>query len=297
MRKMSCAVFVFVVCLFGLLSASAFASEHAKPEGKQGILLVAFGTSEPDARAAIDGIVVSVRNAFPDAEVRLSYTSNIIRRKILKEEGLVVDTPPIALAKMQDEGFTSVVVQSLHIISGEEFHQLAGIVRAFSSIRGKYGFESLSLGRPLLDSMEDYRKTVDMLKAKYASFAADGGVVTFMGHGTHHAANAAYSKMQLIFDEEGLPFVMGLVEAFPDIESVKRRLKELKPSRVTLVPFMVVAGDHAKNDMADTEDPESWVSVLASEGYAVEPLLKGLGDGEGLAELFIGHIREALEDR
>ena len=294
MRKMSCTVFVFVVCLFVLFSASAFASEHTKPEGKQGILLVAFGTSEPDARSAIDGIVGSVRQAFPDAEVRLSYTSNIIRRKILREEGLVVDTPPIALAKMQDEGFTSVVVQSLHIISGEEFHQLAMVVGAFASLRGKYGFERLSLGRPLLDSMDDYKKTIDMLEAKYAALASEGEIVLFMGHGTHHGGNSSYSKMQLLFEEEGLPFVMGLVEAFPDLENVKRRLKKLNPSRVTLVPFMVVAGDHAKNDMADADDPESWVSVLRGEGYAVEPLVKGLGDGEGLAELFIEHIRDAM---
>ena len=294
MKKMLCTALLFAVCLFGLLAGSASASEHAAAEGKQGILLVAFGTSETDARSAIDGLFESVKKAFPETEVRLAYTSNIIRRKILKEEGLVIDTPPIALAKMQDEGFTSVTVQSLHIIPGEEFHQIAGVVRTFASIPGKYGFSRLSIGKPLLTSMEDYRKTVELLKTKYASLAGEGEVVVFMGHGTPHGANTSYSMMQMLFDDEGLPFMMGLVEAYPDLESVVLRLKERKPSKVTLVPFMVVAGDHAKNDMADPDDPESWFSVLTKEGHVVETVLKGLGNGEGLAELYIEHIREAM---
>ena len=226
----------------------------------------------------------------------MSYTSNIIRRKILKEEGLAIDPPTVALAKMQDEGIKSVVVQSLHIIPGEEFSGLADVVDAFASIGGKWGFDRLVLGRPLLDKMEDYENAVGLLKSRYLPLTADGGAVVLMGHGTHHEANAAYSKLQLLLDEEGLPFVVGLVEAFPELDSVKRRLKEMKPSHVTLVPFMVVAGDHAKNDMADEDDPESWISELRGEGHKVDALLEGLGDGEGLADLFIGHIREAMEE-
>ena len=288
MRKMSFLVLVFAFCL---LAASA-----ALAQGGQGILLVAFGTSEPDARPAIDNVLQSVRQAFPEAEVRMSYTSNIIRRKILKEEGLAIDPPAVALAKMQDEGFKSVVVQSLHVIPGEEFSGLADVVDAFASIGGKWGFDRLVLGRPLLDKMEDYENAVGLLKSRYLPLTADGGAVVLMGHGTHHEANAAYSKLQLLLDEEGLPFVVGLVEAFPGLDSVKRRLKEMSPSHVTLVPFMVVAGDHAKNDMADEDDPESWISELRGEGHKVDALLEGLGDGEGLADLFIGHIREAMEE-
>jgi sirohydrochlorin cobaltochelatase len=296
MKKMALVMVGLLIAAVGLLvvsGESALASEKNASREKKGILLVAFGTSEPDARTAIESIVEAVKAAFPESEVRLSYTSNIIRRKILREEGLAVDSPLMALSRMKDDGFSSVTVQSLHIISGEEFHQLASVVRAFGSIRGKYGFSRLSLGKPLLDSIEDYHNTVAMLRSKYGDLAGNGGAVVFMGHGTHHGANAAYSKMQLLFDEEELPFLMGVVEGFPEIDSVKRRLKSMNPSKVTLVPFMVVAGDHARNDMADEEDPESWMSILKQEGYAVEAVLKGLGDGEGLADLFIGHIREA----
>jgi sirohydrochlorin cobaltochelatase len=296
MRKNMVTVLLLGLAAVGLLAGAAAAAEKAEAE-KQGILLVAFGTSEPEARGAVDRIVETARKTFPDAEVRLSYTSNIIRRKILKEEGLAIDSPLIALAKMQDEGFTSVTVQSLHIIAGEEFHQLASVVRTLESVRGKYGFSRLSLGTPLLTTLEDYRKTAELLKRKYGSLGGDGGVVVFMGHGTHHGGNASYAQMQMIFDEEGLPFILGLVEGYPDLEGVKRRLASLKPRKVTLVPFMVVAGDHARNDMADEEDPESWISVLRKEGYDVEAVLKGLGDGEGLAELFADHIREASGSR
>jgi sirohydrochlorin cobaltochelatase len=288
-------MFAAALCLC-LLFASAFAAvaaEKGRAKAKEGILLVAFGTSEPDARGAIAKIVDGVKKAFPEADVRLSFTSNIIRRKVLKEEGIAFDSPLIALAKMQDEGVSSVTVQSLHIIPGEEYNQLASVVRSLRGIEGKYAFSSLNLGAPLLETHEDYEKTVALLKKEYGELAGNGGAVVFMGHGTHHSANAAYAQMQLMFDDAALPFVIGTVEGYPDLDTVKRRLASMKPSKVTLVPFMVVAGDHAKNDMSAKDDPESWLSVLSKEGYSVNALLKGLGDAAGLTELFVGHIREA----
>lgn len=287
--------FIFVLCVFmgGLAMGCAEAAGRHGKEERKAILLVAFGTSEPEARDAITRIVEETRKSFPGEEVRLSYTSNMIRLKILKEEGLEIDSPLIALAKLQDEGYTSVTVQSLHIIAGEEYHQLASVVRSLGTLRGKYGFARLSIGSPLLSSLEDYRKTAELLKTRYGMYGSEDGAVVFMGHGTHHGANAAYSQMQMLFDEEGLPFILGTVEGFPGIDTVKRRLAALKPGKVTLVPFMVVAGDHARNDMAGGDDPDSWISILRGEGYEVEAVLKGLGDGEGLAELFAGHIREA----
>ena len=293
MRKIMLTVFLGFLAAAGFLAGAAEASD----KGREGILLVAFGTSEPEARGAIDRIVEAARKNFPEAEVRLAYTSNIIRRKILKEEGLEIDSPLLALAKFQDEGFRSVTVQSLHIIPGEEYHQLTETVGAFRALEGKYGFDRLAVGAPLLFTLEDYKKTVVMLKEKYGALGEGGGAVVFMGHGTHHWANGAYSQMQAVFDEEGLPFVIGVVEGFPGIDMVKKRLSAMKPSRVALAPFMVVAGDHARNDMADEDDPESWISELREEGYSVEAVLKGLGDGEGLAELFVAHILEAAGDR
>ena len=285
-------LFALILVLSGVFPQEAWAKERDGRPG-EGILLVAFGTSEPEARGAIDRIVGDVKKAFPDRDVRLAYTSNIIRRKILREEGLAIDSPLIALAKMQDEGLASVTVQSLHIIRGEEFNQIDSTVRALEGLRGKYAFDRLSLGAPLLSSMDDYEKTLAILRDRWGGLVDDGGAVVFMGHGTHHPANSAYSKMQALFDREELPFVMGLVEAFPDLEMVKKRLSGLKPKKVFLVPFMVVAGDHARNDMADEEDPESWISVLKAEGYAVEAVMEGLGDGDGVGSLFIEHIREA----
>lgn len=288
MRKMMMVLLLLVFAL--VLPQAGWGSTGRKGRG---ILLVAFGTSEPGARGALERIEDGIRKAFPDSVVRLSYTSGIIRRKILREEGLAVDSPLLALAKMQDEGFSSVTVQSLHVMPGEEYHQIEELVRSLGSIGGKYGFPGLSLGKPLLDSLGDYGKMTDLLREEYGSLGEGGGAVVFMGHGTDHWANASYSQMQFFFDEAGLPFVMGTVEGFPGIEQVKRRLAAIRPSGVTLVPFMVVAGDHARNDMSDESAPDSWISMLRKEGYSVRVLLKGLGECAGLPGLFAGHIREA----
>ena len=121
-----------------------------------------------------------------------------------------------------------------------------------------------------------------LMTQKYASFSG-------------RARRTEYWMFFLVYFVIAL--VIGVVEGFPGIDMVKKRLSAMKPSRVALAPFMVVAGDHARNDMADEDDPESWISELREEGYSVEAVLKGLGDGEGLAELFVAHILEAAGDR
>ncbi|WP_300521744.1 sirohydrochlorin cobaltochelatase [Aminiphilus sp.] len=282
-----CALF-----LAAFSSSEAFAMGHGKaaPE-KKGILVVAFGTSVPEARSAIDTLVDAARKAFPDAEVRTAYTSNIIRRKVLAEEGTVIDSPLIALARMQDEGFTHVVVQPTHVIRGEEFDDLAEVTDALARLERKYSFKAVAMGDPFLSSFEDYGKMVSILQRTYGDRAKGDGAVVFMGHGSPHPANAAYSQMQLLFDERGLRFALGTVEGFPSLDMVLERLETMGAKRVTLVPFMIVAGDHARNDMADPEDPESWRSVLESKGYRVNPVIEGLGSNPEVAALFVEHLR------
>ena len=275
---------------------ASVASERGAAKMKEGILLAAVGTSEPDARGAIAKIVDGVKRAFPGADVRLSLTSDAVRRAALKEEGIAFDSPPVALAKMRDDGISRATVQPLHVIAGEEYDRVASVVRSLRGAGGAHAFSSLHLGAPLLETREDSGKIAALLRKEYGGLAEGRGVVVFVGHGSRASAASAYARLQLLFDDEGLPFVIGTIRGRPGLDEVKRRLASLKPTKVTLAPFMLVAGGHAKNDMAAPDDPGSWLSVLSKGGYSVNAILKGLGDLDGIPELFASHIREAARE-
>jgi sirohydrochlorin cobaltochelatase len=283
---------VLLVCLF---AGAAFAHGHEK-EQKNGILMVAFGTSVPEARVAIDNMVTAASKAFPDVEVRLSFTSNIIRRKIAKEQGIQIDTPLTALAKMQDEGFTNVVVQPTHVMPGEEYNEIAEVVAALQTVPGKYGFSRLVLGIPLLNTVDDYKAMAGILHRAYGKHTRNRGAVVLMGHGTPHPANSTYSQLQMVLNKYAPRFVVGTVEGFPELEDVQNRLSHMNASRITLVPCMIVAGDHAMNDMAGADDPESWINILKADGYKTGAVLKGLGELEEVPLLMVEHLRASARE-
>ena len=137
---------------------------------------------------------------------------------------------------------------------------------------------------------------VDALKEQLPAFQ-ENEAVAFMGHGTHHPANAAYAALERIFDDQGLKNVfVGTVEGYPELDQVIQRLQVNKIEKVTLMPFMLVAGDHAKNDMAGDEE-DSWKTVLKKEGYVVDTYLHGLGENPRIQDIYVQHIYRALEDQ
>lgn len=284
--SLCCAAVMSVFCVM-----PAFAHGDTVSEGKNAILVVAFGTSVPEARVALENIESHVRKAFPDTEVRVAYTSNIIRRKIAKEQNLVIDTPLMALAKLQDEGYTNVVVQPTHFIPGEEYNDLKVVVDSVASIPGKYGFAELVLSEPVLMHAEDYMDAAMILKRAFGKYAGTGKAVVLMGHGTPHFANAAYAQLQLALDKVSPGFVVGTVEGFPSLEEVQARLIHMGVKKVTLVPFMEVAGDHARNDMAGPEE-NSWKSILTADGYKVDAIIKGMGENDEIAAKLVKKLRE-----
>ena len=285
--------------LLGLLLCvpSAFCAEDAD---KSAILVVSFGTSVPEARQAIDNLVNTARKNFPDCEVRLAFTSNIIRRKIARESGEIIPNPVQALATLNDERFSRVYVMPTHIIPGEEYDELQNVVQAFSTLKGKYGFKTLKLGRPFLDGAYDCDGMADLLLERFKSQLQDKETaIILMGHGTpEHFANALYSQLQLALDTKAYGrFFIGTVEAAPKIEDVLARLKrhpEIK--KLVLSPLMIVAGDHAHNDLAGEDDPESWLNVLRAEGYSnITAYLAGLGQDDNIARKFESKIRELMD--
>lgn len=257
------------------------------------ILAVSFGTSHRDAlEENITPIEADLAAAFPERTLRRAFTSGMILRCLADREGLCIDDVPRALERLAGEGCTDVVLQPTHIMNGDEFDKLCAQAEPF---RAK--FARMTFGRPLLTTLEDYRDLTAALTEILPEAEADTAHV-FMGHGTEHYANAAYCQLEYMLHDGGrTDAVLGTVEGYPGLEEVFRRLGERETvQKVVLHPLMVVAGDHAKNDLAGDE-PESWKSQLTARGYQVSCELKGLGEYPQIRVLFVRHALEAAEDR
>lgn len=303
MRKIALGLAALIAVAFVVPSYGAM-DRPAKED--PAILLVVFGTSYPEAQAAYENIERVYREKFPQAEVRIAFTSDYIRRKLLDRDNVTIDNPLTALAHLNDEGYTDVVVQSLHVIPGEEFHDLANIVESVRGIEGKFGFRNLVLGEPLLMNFVDYRNVSRALASQFEqnttgtertphSSPRDAGqmAVIYMGHGTEHSANSAYSQMANILAEDHENVFLGTVEGYPGYDEVLARLNESGVKKARLIPFMVVAGDHALNDLTGNES-ESWKSMLEKEGFEIDYNLLGMGENDGIVEIFVGHTKEAF---
>lgn len=289
---------ILAVTLAAVAFSGIACAKEGKKEKKQAILITSFGTSMPSARKAIDNLVNAAKKAFPGTEVRLAFTSNIIRRKLTREgKKDVPPTPVMALAQLNDEGFSKVGVMPTHIIPGAEFDEIKNVVEAWGELKGKYGIKDLRLGKTFLASMESCDEMAAILVKRFEKLADKDTAVVLMGHGSeHHIANAMYSQLQFALNKvvDGR-FFIGTVENTPLIEDVVAALKKAGCKKVLVSPLMIVAGDHANNDMADKDDPESWYSILKKEGFAVETYIKGLGEDKGVTAAFVEHLKEMMK--
>ena len=283
-------LWMIVAALFLLGPADAIAKHGEKPPLKKAILLVAFGTSDPEAARAFELVEKRARERFPDVEMRWAYTSKMIRAKLAKQ-GKLLDSPETAFAKLMDDGYTHVAVLSLHTIPGEEFHELYQNAHLFGQMAG--GFQRVLVARPLLSSSTDMQTVAEALLKKIPG-RKTGDAVIFMGHGTeHHPADAIYLAMNQVFQELDSNAFVAAVEGSNSLEIVIPKLKKRKVKKVFLVPLMSVAGDHAKNDMAG-DSPDSWKSVLTEKGFKCEPILKGTAEVPEIVDLWLDHLKSAL---
>lgn len=256
---------------------------------KKGILVVSFGTSyEHTRKANIEAVENKIDEAFEAYEVRRAFTSSRIIKKLKERDNISIDNPSEALSKMKEEGFEEVIIQPLHIIPGIEYEK---IVSVFKEFKGE--FEKIEIGTPILYSIDDYEEAVDALKSQLPDIY-DGSAVVLMGHGTYHPSNACYSCLQLFLSDEGLNVYVGTVEGYPEIEHIIPKLKNENIKEVILMPYMLVAGDHAINDMASDEE-ESWKSLLKKEGFIVNTYLHGLGENPNYQMIYVNHVREAIK--
>jgi len=255
---------------------------------KKAVVVVSYGTSYDCTREKTIGAVeTAVAAAFPDRELRRAFTARMVIDILIEKNGIRIDFIENALANLVEQGFDDVVVVSTHIMNGGQYDYVAESVRKF-----KDKFESISLGTALLTTRADYTDVMNVILQEFYPAEEDSALV-LMGHGTVHYANATYSELQLKFWYSGYENVyVTTAEGFPTFEDTVKRMRGKSYKKVRLVPLMVVAGDHANNDLAgDSED--SLNSLMKKEGYETEPVVKGLGENAAFQQLFVRHALAA----
>lgn len=264
---------------------------------KKAILVVSFGTTYPEARqAAIDQVTSKIRLAFPAYTVCQAFTSRRVIERISTREGIQYLTEEQALAALAEEGFREVVVQPLHMEAGYEYDKVRRVVEAY---RDKQVFEKLYLGRPLLYYAGQEGVTDDYLAAIQAvrrTFPPTGPqeAIALLGHGGLHPANAVYAALQLKLQDVGIGQVyVFTVEGYPGVGELIRRLTADGIRQVTLIPLLLVAGEHARRDMAGDE-PDSFQSQLQAAGFAVRVCLQGVGENPAIQDIYVQHVKDAL---
>ena len=257
---------------------------------KKAILAVSFGTSHNDTReVTIDAIEKDMQAAFPEYPLYRAWTSKMIINKVNKRDHVHIDTVKEAMEKMRADGITDVLVQPTHVINGIE-----NDIMKEEALSYREDFHSISFGDPLLTSEQDNREVLEAVAEEF-SWLKEDEVLVLMGHGTTHYANSIYAALDYTFKDKGHKNIfLGTVEAYPSMESIMKLVRKYAPSKVVLAPFMIVAGDHAKNDMAG-DDPESWYSQFKEAGYEVEAVIKGLGEYPGIRKILVNHLK-ALEN-
>ncbi len=265
---------------------------------KEAILLVAFGSTALETQPIFDHIQAQVQGAFPGIFIGWAYTSGLVRGKLAKF-GMKFDSPEMALARLQEDGFTHVALLSLHIIPGIEFHELYHNAKLFEAMVG--GLRRLIVAKPLLVSHQDLKRTAEGMVKQIPQERSAEDAVVLVGHGSEkHAADAIYTAVAATVQELDARVFLASVQGHPTLDDVLPKLRRTGAKRVFLMPFMAVAGEHVRKDMAG-EQPGSFKSILEQEGYECVPVLKGTAEYPEILEIWLDHLRLAMaqlgEDR
>jgi sirohydrochlorin cobaltochelatase len=306
-----------------LLAVPAMASHHEEGPAKKAIVLAAFGTSYPEALNSILNIKSRVEKANPNIPVHLAFTSSIIRNiwqerqtdSVWKKanasvptEILYVKSPLATITALSDAGYKEVMVQTLHVFAGEEFSDLQNTMIGLRSIRTLKAkstpFKKLRLGRPALGMPGDVYPYTDDLTAAVKTLKADvdeakkmDAALVYMGHGNDFYSTGIYAEFQREMQKTYRhPVFIGCVEGYPSFDDLLAALKVSGKKKILMKPFMIVAGDHASNDMAGDED-DSWKVMLTKAGFTVKTELRGLGLIDAWADLFVKHLSDAMSQK
>lgn len=268
-------------CLIALICCCILCTAQVK-ESNAAILMVHFGTSEAQGREkSLEAINASVKSAFPDMEVRQAYSSGVVRN-ILRKQGLAFQSPLEALMQLCAEGYQKVYVQSTTLMEGIEMRTIREAAASVSQF-----FEELKVGNPLLYSQDDCHRVLDILTQETLEKSQNAILI---GHGTSHPSTATYAMLQMMLDEKGLTnWQVATIEGYPTQTMVVEKLRYKKPRKVLLVPLLLTAGDHARNDIA-----VEWKDYFEQQGYNVSVLLRGIGEIKAIRDIYISHIRDLM---
>ena len=258
--------------------------------GETELLVVSFGTSFNDnRRLTIGAIEEAMEQAFPDWSVRRGFTAQIVIDHIQRRDGEVIDNVTQALDRAVDNGVKTLIVQPTHLMDGFEYNDVADEVARYAD-----AFDKIVMGAPLLTSDEDFQIVAQAMVDATAQYDDGKTAICFMGHGTEAQSNAVYGKMQKVLTDGGhTNYFIGTVEAEPSLDTVLELVKAGDYEKVVLQPMMIVAGDHANNDMAG-DDEDTWKSAFEGAGYPVECVLKGLGEYGAIQQLLVDHVKDAI---
>lgn len=259
--------------------------------GDNELLVLSFGTSYNDSRRlTIGAIEGDLEKAFPDFSVRRGFTANIIIDHVQRRDNILIDDVDAALERAVNNGVKNLVVQPTHLMHGLEYDELVKEVGNYSD-----AFDQVVFGEPLLNSDDDFARVEKAITEWTASYDDGETAICFMGHGTEADSNEVYQKMQDLLTKDGYTnYFVGTVEAQPSLDDVLAKVQAGDYKRVVLEPLMVVAGDHANNDMAGDEDG-SWKKTFEDAGYEVECLLRGLGENEDIRAIYVDHAKAAID--
>lgn len=294
MKKLLSVVVIAVLSMSMLLTGCGEKKDSGKASASSDkeILIVSFGTSYSNSRHVTIGAVEdAIREAYPDYQVRRAFTAQIIIDKLKKEENIEIDNVKQALDRAVANGVKTLIVQPTHLMNGLEYNDLKKELDKY-----KDKFDKIALGEPLLTSDEDYKQVIAAITNDTKEYLDGETAICFMGHGTEAESNKVYATMQEKLKAAGYnDYFVGTVEAKPSVDDVIAQVKESgKYKRVILQPLMVVAGDHANNDMAGDEE-DSWATKFKAAGFEVKPVLRGLGQIYDIQKIYLEHVKAAID--
>ena len=259
--------------------------------GENELLVVSFGTSYNDnRRMTIGAIEEKLESSFPEYSVRRGFTSQIIIDHVKKRDNVVIDNVKESLERAVNNGVKNLVIQPTHLMNGLEYNDLVEEVANYSD-----AFEKVAIGEPLLTSEEDFQAVMKAITEATKEYDDGETAICFMGHGTEADSNSVYVKMQDMLTEAGYKnYYVGTVEASPSLDDVLAKVQAGEYKKVVLQPLMIVAGDHANNDMAGEEEG-SWKKTFEDAGYEVECVVKGLGEMEAIQDILVKHAKAAAD--
>ena len=266
-------------------------------QNKDAIVVMSFGTTYKETRAkTIDATVAAIQAAHPNTKVVTAFTSHIIRDRIQQKEGITYPTPEEALDQLKAEGYTRVALTSLDVIPGMEYNYDVAVYNLY-----KNNFKKMTLGLPLMywmgqeEQRDDIEQALKAYSSQFPMIQTKDSAVLIMAHGTPDPSNAYYAVIQDRIDSMGFQNTyLYTVEGWPNLETVIPQLKEKGIKHVTLMPLMMVAGDHANNDMAGDE-PDSHKSILMKEGFTVDTYIHGAGENQQIRDIFAERASEAYD--